>query len=69
MLRFSTLDLQMFHKSLDEGKAGDQLGALIRGTKRDEVRRGMVICEPGTFKSYTKFKAQVCYINHVLLDY
>ena len=49
----------MFHKSLDEGKAGDQLGTLIRGIKRDEVRRGMVICEPGTFKSYTKFKAQV----------
>jgi elongation factor Tu len=52
-------DVQMFHKSLDEGKAGDQLGALLRGVKRDEVRRGMVVCEPGTVKSHSNFKAQV----------
>ena len=49
----------MFHKSLEVGQAGDQLGALIRGVKRDEVRRGMVMCAPGSVKSHTKFNAQV----------
>ena len=49
----------MFHKSLDEAHAGDQLGALVRGVKRDEVRRGMVMCAPGTVKAHVKFKAQV----------
>ena len=49
----------MFHKSLDEGQAGDQLGALLRGIKREEVRRGMVLCAPGTVTPHSKFKAQV----------
>ena len=49
----------MFHKSLDEAQAGDQLGALVRGIKREELRRGMVLCAPGTVKAHTKFKAQV----------
>lgn len=49
----------MFRKSLDFGQAGDQLGALIRGVKRDEVRRGMVMCAPGTVTSHTKLRAQV----------
>ena len=51
--------LEMFKKTLDEGQAGDQLGALVRGVKREDVRRGMVVCLPGTVKSHTKFKAQV----------
>ena len=49
----------MFHKLLDRGEAGDTLGALLRGTKRDEVRRGMVLCAPGTIKSHKEFEAQV----------
>ena len=49
----------MFRKSLEFGQAGDQLGALIRGVKRDEVRRGMVLCQPGTLKSHTKIRGQV----------
>ena len=49
----------MFHKHLDRGEAGDQLGALLRGIKKEEVKRGMVICEPGTVDAHTKVKAQV----------
>ena len=49
----------MFHKNLDHGEAGDQLGALLRGIKRDEVKRGMVVCEPGTVNAHIKVKAQV----------
>lgn len=49
----------MFHKNLDEGRAGDQLGALLRSVKRDDIRRGMVLCKPGSLTSHTKFKAQV----------
>ena len=51
--------LEMFHKTLEEGQAGDQLGALVRGVKREDVKRGMVLCLPGTVKSHTKFRAQV----------
>lgn len=49
----------MFHKSLDVAQAGDQPGALIRGVKRDEIRRGMVMIAPGTVKPHKQFKAQV----------
>ena len=49
----------MFHKSLEQGQAGDNLGALVRGLKREDVKRGMVLCAPGTVKAYTKCKAQV----------
>eukprot|EP00732_Lithocolla_globosa_P004439 Lithocolla_globosa_v1_NODE_4097_length_1511_cov_296.282967.p1 type:complete len:423 gc:universal NODE_4097_length_1511_cov_296.282967:1303-35(-) len=51
--------LEMFKKSLDHAEAGDTLGALLRGTKRDEVHRGMVMCAPGTVKVYTKCKAKL----------
>lgn len=51
--------IEMFHKLLDRGEAGDNLGALVRGVKRDEVRRGMALSAPGTSRSNTKFKAQV----------
>ena len=53
------LGLEMFHKSLDYGQAGDQLGALVRGVKREDVRRGMVLCAPGTVKAHTKIRSQV----------
>jgi elongation factor Tu len=49
----------MFHKLLDEGRAGDNVGVLIRGIKRDEVERGQVLAKPGSITPHTKFKAEV----------
>lgn len=49
----------MFHKELDRGEAGDNMGALLRGIKREQVRRGQVIIAPGSMKSVKKFQAQV----------
>ncbi len=51
--------VEMFKKLLDEGQAGDNVGILIRGIKRNDVERGMVLCKPGTIKPHTKFKAEV----------
>ncbi len=49
----------MFRKMLDEAQAGDNAGILLRGTKKDEVQRGQVLCKPGSITPHTKFKAQV----------
>jgi elongation factor Tu len=51
--------VEMFRKLLDEGHAGDNVGCLLRGLKRDEVERGQVLCVPGSITPHTKFKAQV----------
>lgn len=51
--------IEMFHKSLDRAEAGDNLGALVRGLKREDVRRGMVMCKPGSIQPHVKVKAQV----------
>jgi elongation factor Tu len=51
--------VEMFRKLLDEGRAGDNVGVLLRGTKRDEVERGQVLCHPGTITPHTKFEAEV----------
>ncbi|MBA2881919.1 elongation factor Tu [Desulfosalsimonas propionicica] len=51
--------VEMFRKLLDEGQAGDNVGLLLRGTKRDEVERGQVVAAPGTITPHTKFKAEV----------
>jgi len=51
--------VEMFRKLLDEGRAGENIGALLRGTKRDEVERGQVLAKPGTIKPHTKFEAEV----------
>jgi elongation factor Tu len=51
--------IEMFRKLLDEGRAGDNLGALLRGTKKEEVERGQVLCAPGSIKPHKKFKAEV----------
>lgn len=51
--------VEMFRKLLDQGQAGDNVGVLLRGTKRDEVERGQVLCKPGTIKPHTKFEAEV----------
>jgi len=50
--------VEMFRKLLDQGEAGDNIGALLRGTKREEVERGQVLCAPGSIKPHTKFKAE-----------
>ena len=51
--------VEMFRKLLDEGQAGDNVGVLLRGTKRDEVERGQVLCKPGSITPHTKFEAEV----------
>jgi len=50
--------VEMFRKILDEGQAGDNIGVLLRGTKRDEVERGQVVAKPGSITPHTKFKAE-----------
>jgi elongation factor Tu len=51
--------VEMFRKILDEGRAGDNIGALLRGTKREEIERGQVLCKPGSITPHTKYKAEV----------
>ena len=50
--------VEMFRKLLDEGRAGDNIGALLRGTKREDVERGQVLAKPGTITPHTKFKCE-----------
>jgi len=51
--------VEMFRKLLDEGQAGDNVGVLLRGTKREDVERGQVLCKPGSINPHTKFEAEV----------
>ncbi len=51
--------VEMFRKILDEGRAGDNVGCLLRGTKRDEIERGQVLAKPGSITPHTKFKSEV----------
>jgi elongation factor Tu len=51
--------VEMFRKVLDEGQAGDNIGVLLRGTKKEEVERGMVLAKPGSITPHTKFKAEI----------
>jgi elongation factor Tu len=55
--------VEMFRKLLDQGQAGDNAGLLLRGTKREEVERGQVLCKPGTITPHTKFEAEVYCLN------
>ena len=50
--------VEMFRKLLDQGEAGDNVGCLLRGTKREDIERGQVLCKPGSVKPHTKFKAE-----------
>ena len=50
--------VEMFRKLLDQGQAGDNIGALLRGTKREDVERGQILCKPGSIKPHTKFTAE-----------
>jgi elongation factor Tu len=58
-IKTTVTGVEMFRKLLDEGMAGDNCGILLRGTKREEVERGQVLCKPGTIKPHTKFEAEV----------
>ena len=51
--------VEMFNKSLDRGEAGDNAGCLLRGTKREDIERGQVLCKPGSITPHTKYKAEV----------
>ena len=51
--------VEMFKKTLDEGRAGDNAGILLRGTKKEEVERGQVLCKPGSITPHTNFEANV----------
>ena len=55
----SCTGVEMFRKLLDEGQAGDNVGVLLRGTKREEIERGMVLCKPGSITPHKKFTAEV----------
>jgi elongation factor Tu len=51
--------VEMFRKLLDEGRAGDNVGLLLRGVAKEEIERGMVLAKPGSIKPHTQFKAEV----------
>ncbi|TMO54836.1 elongation factor Tu, partial [Pseudoalteromonas aurantia] len=51
--------VEMFRKLLDEGRAGENIGALLRGTKREDVERGQVLAKPGSITPHTKFTSEV----------
>ncbi|MCG6865388.1 MAG: elongation factor Tu [Thiogranum sp.] len=55
--------VEMFRKLLDQGQAGDNVGVLLRGTKREEVERGQVLCAPGSITPHTRFEAEVYVLN------
>jgi elongation factor Tu len=55
--------VEMFRKLLDQGQAGDNIGALLRGTKKEEVERGQVLCKPGSITPHTNFEANVYVLN------
>nr|CAD7393776.1 unnamed protein product [Timema cristinae] len=59
VLKSTVTGVEMFHQILEEAQAGDQLGALVRGVKRDDIRRGMIMCKPGTCKAHDNVEAQV----------
>lgn len=54
-----SLGIEMFHKSLERAEAGDNLGALVRGLKREDLRRGLVMAKPGSIQPHQKVEAQV----------
>jgi len=58
-VKTTVTDIEMFRKLLDEGRAGDNVGLLLRGTKKTDVERGQVIAKPGTVKGHTKFRSEI----------
>jgi elongation factor Tu len=62
-MKTTVTGVEMFRKLLDEGRAGENVGCLLRGTKKEEVERGQVLAKPGSVKPHKKFKAQVYVLN------
>jgi len=58
-LKAAIAGIEMFHKTLDEGQAGDQCGIMVKGAKRNEIQRGQVLCVPGSIKTYSNFDADI----------
>ncbi len=58
-LKSTVTGVEMFRKILDEGEAGDNVGLLLRGVEKDDIRRGMVVCAPGSITPHTEFKCEV----------
>ncbi len=58
-IKTTVTGVEMFRKLLDQGQAGDNVGLLLRGTKRDDIERGQVLCKPGSITPHTKFEAEV----------
>jgi elongation factor Tu len=58
-LKSTVTGVEMFRKILDRGEAGDNVGLLLRGIDKEQIRRGMVICKPGSVKPHTEFKAEI----------
>lgn len=63
VMKSTVTGVEMFHQILEEAHAGDQLGALVRGVKRDDIKRGMVMCKPGSVKALDQVEAQVYILN------
>jgi elongation factor Tu len=59
VIKTACTGVEMFKKSMDYGQAGDNVGLLLRGVKRDDIRRGQLVTQPGTMKTYTKFEAEI----------
>lgn len=62
-IKSTVTGVEMFHQILEEAQAGDQLGALVRGIKRDDIKRGMVMCKPGSMKAHDHIETQVYILN------
>ncbi|MBO6739104.1 MAG: elongation factor Tu [Phycisphaerales bacterium] len=62
-LNTTVTGVEMFQKTLEEGRAGDNCGVLLRGIEKNQISRGQVICKPGSIKPHTKFKGQVYVLN------
>src|SRR5690606_25712013 len=60
--------VEMFRKILDRGEAGDNVGILLRGIEKTDIKRGMVICKPGSVKPHAKFKAEVYVLKKKKVD-
>jgi elongation factor Tu len=58
-MKTTVTGIEMFHKEMDQSEAGDNCGVLIRGIKKEEVQRGMVLCQPGSINPHTKFEAEI----------
>lgn len=63
VIKSTVTGVEMFHQILEEAQAGDQVGALVRGIKRDDIKRGMIMCKPGTLKAIDHLEAQVYILN------